>query len=191
MALAKADMIAETAPILSVNLRSKAGRIPKKARNDHHHHASLNIVAHKRSEYVCNSKFVDRTRRSFVAEVGARLSDLDDIGVVVSATHPPKSTFLAPAVVDYCVARSVCRTCCLPKFVEVQKCASAFQSLGVAVILLDFATLCTACYIGVAPNVYAAPRVRRSWSPPNIQLPELLSGLLANSNVKYTLVNAI
>ena len=101
VALAKADMIAETAPILSVNLRSKAGRIPKKARNDHHHHASLNIVAHKRSEYVCNSKFVVRTRRSFVAEVGARLSDLDDIGVVVSATHPPKSTFLAPAVAEY------------------------------------------------------------------------------------------
>ena len=101
VALAKADMLAETAPILSVNLRSKAGRIPKKARNDHRHHTSLNIVAHKRPEYVCNSKFVDRTRRSSVAAVGARLSDLDAIGVVVSAAHPPKSTFLAPAVAEY------------------------------------------------------------------------------------------
>ena len=88
-------------------LGSKAGRAPKKAKNDHRHHASLNIVAHNSSEYVCNSNFDDRKLRSLAPKVGARKPELDSVGVVVSANHPPKSTFLAPAVAEYCVARSV------------------------------------------------------------------------------------
>ena len=106
-ALANADMTVETAPVISVYLGSKAGRAPKKARNDHRLHASVDIIAHKSSEYVCNSDFADRKLRSSAPKVGARLPELDAIGVVVSANHPPKSTYLAPAVAEYCVARSV------------------------------------------------------------------------------------
>lgn len=106
-ALFKADLIEETSPIISVYLGSKAGRAPKKARNDHRHHASVNIVAHKSSDYVCNSDFGDRKLRSSAPKIGARLPESDAKGVVVSANQPPKSTFLAPAVVEYCVARSV------------------------------------------------------------------------------------
>ena len=75
-------------------LGSKAGRAPKKAKNDHRHHASLNIVAHKSSDYVCNSNFDGRKLRSLAPKVGARMPELDDVGVVVSVNHPPKSTSL-------------------------------------------------------------------------------------------------
>ena len=105
-ALDKSDLIKETVPIVSVYLGSKAGRAPKRAKNDHRHHASLNIVAHKSSDYVCNFNVDDRKLRSLAPKVGARIPELDNIGVVVSANHPPKSTFLAPAIAEYCVARS-------------------------------------------------------------------------------------
>ena len=58
------------------------------------HHASLNIVAHKSPDYVCNSNFDGRKLRSLAPKVGARMPELDDVGVVVSANHPPKSTSL-------------------------------------------------------------------------------------------------
>lgn len=99
-------MTVETAPIISVYLGSKAGRTPKKARNDHRLHASVNIVAHKSSEYVCNSSLADRKVQSLAPKIGTRQPELDAIGVVVSANHPPKSTYLAPAVAEYCATRS-------------------------------------------------------------------------------------
>ena len=70
-------------------LGSKAGRAPKKAKNDHRHHASLNIVAHKTSDYVCNSNFDDRKLRSLAPKVGARKPELDNVGVVVSPITRP------------------------------------------------------------------------------------------------------
>lgn len=106
-ALEKADMTVETIPIISVYLGSEVGRPPKKARNDHRLHASVNIVAHKSSEYVCNSNFADRKLQSSAPKVGTRQPELDVIGVVVSANHPPMSTtYLAPAAAEYCAARS-------------------------------------------------------------------------------------
>ena len=100
----------EENPITSVYLTRRAGRLATAARKDHTHQTSVTLVAHKTTRYVCNGGGVraERERRPKMRKVPApRMSELEDVGVVLSLKHPPTSTYLDPAAADYCITRCV------------------------------------------------------------------------------------
>ena len=97
-------------PITSVYLARRAGRLATATRKDHTNQTVVTLVAHKTTRYVCNGGGgrAERERRPKMRKVPPpRMSELEDVGVVLSPKHPPASTYLDPAVADYCITRCV------------------------------------------------------------------------------------
>lgn len=103
-ALTKTNMTREKIPTISMYPITWADITPPANGDDHVElsHASLNIVEHKSSEYVYNSDVAPCKARELCSR--ENYNDLEAIGVV-SATRRPNSTFLVPAVAEYCVRR--------------------------------------------------------------------------------------
>ena len=112
-AFSKVDLTLEANPIISLYKGGKPGRLSPKQANDHRHHGSLVFIAHKIARYVCHSggSHAGRSTRSASVRTSEKSDDLTNVGIILSKQHPPASTFLAPAVAEYCLARWVFGNC--------------------------------------------------------------------------------
>lgn len=94
------NLVLEAYPITSVYLSKLAGRNAESSKLHYTRQSSSVLVAHKTSEFTCHAAGPQHDP--------PRTSQLEAVGIVVSAKHPPSATFLAPAMADHLLNRCVC-----------------------------------------------------------------------------------
>lgn len=95
-------LVLESAPATSVFVAKTPGRISEKAKQHYNRHTSAVLVAHKTVDFTYNPV----SKSDHFEE--PRTQQWEAMGLVVSARHPPASTFLAPAMADHLLKRFVC-----------------------------------------------------------------------------------
>lgn len=101
--LKEVNLVLERFPATSIFLSKTAGLVAEETERYYNRHASSVLVAHKTADFTCHP--VSKGDH-FDAP---RSQELEAIGVVVSAEHPPTSTFLTPVMADHLLKRSVFR----------------------------------------------------------------------------------
>lgn len=92
----------EAHPIISVYLRGQAGRTPEGSKNHYKAQTSLTLIAHKSRDFEIRDAASSSTKYA-----PPRRQELENIGVILSAKFPECKTFLAPAMANHLIERSV------------------------------------------------------------------------------------